>query len=84
MESVVMHVDGNGVIWALAKCRVCGEVHKYLAAEAIVDKVSCKSCKRPMKVAGAIITASRHLPTNGDALRGPNDDDARGRSSPRD
>jgi len=30
MQSVRMHTDGNGVSWAMAKCSVYGEVHKYL------------------------------------------------------
>ena len=70
MRSVVMHVDGAGVIWALAKCRLCGEVHKYLAADAIASGVNCKGCKHPMELAGAVIAAGsseRDRPTTGDA-----------------
>ena len=74
MRSVVMHVDGAGVIWALAKCRVCGEVHKYLAADAITSGVNCKSCKHPMELAGAVIAAGsseRDRPTTADAHAKP-------------
>ena len=57
MLSVVMRVDSAGVIWALAKCRVCGQVHKYPAAEAIDPGVHCKSCKHAMELAGAVISS---------------------------
>jgi len=49
MLTVRMHGDGNGVIWAMAKCRICGEVHQYLVTEAIAGPVQCKSCGRPME-----------------------------------
>ena len=62
MRTVVMHVDGSGVIWALARCRECGEVHKYLAADAIAHRVSCKSCRRPMEIQGAVIAAAEADP----------------------
>ena len=39
-----MHLDGNGVLWAIAKCRICGEVHKH-----VMDAVA----------AGALSTAKR-------------------------
>jgi len=28
MQSVRVHLDGNGVLWAIAKCRICGEVQQ--------------------------------------------------------
>ena len=55
MLTVRMHVDGSGVIWAMAKCRICGEVHKYLVTEAIAGRVQCKSCWRPMETQGAVV-----------------------------
>lgn len=54
VQSVRMHVDGSGVIWALTKCRVCGEVHKYLAAEVVEGHAVCKSCQHHMSVEGAV------------------------------
>ena len=57
MQSVRMHVDGSGVIWALTKCRVCGEVHKYLATEVVEGKAVCKSCSHQMSVEGAVFEA---------------------------
>ena len=38
--------DGSKILWAVAKCTVCGEVHKFLADEALQAPVSCKSCGR--------------------------------------
>lgn len=57
VQSVRMHVDGSGVIWALTKCRICGEVHKYLAAEVVEGHAVCKSCQHRMTVAGAVFEA---------------------------
>jgi hypothetical protein len=55
MQSVRMYTDGDGVVWAMAKCRVCGEVHKYLLTDAIAGAVKCKSCHRPMELDHALI-----------------------------
>jgi hypothetical protein len=65
MQSVRMHLDSNGVLWAMAKCRVCGEVHKYLVTEALAGLVKCKSCAHPMELPGAVIEA----PLPGDQSR---------------
>jgi len=53
-----MHLDGNGLLWAMAKCRVCGEVHKYLVSEALAGTIKCKSCARPMEIQGAVIESA--------------------------
>lgn len=55
MQSVRMHLDGTSRMWAMAKCRVCGEVHKYLVGEALAGPVKCKSCARPMEIQGAVV-----------------------------
>ena len=47
MQSVRMHLDGNGVVWAMAKCRVRGEVHEYLVSEVLAG-AKCKICRHPM------------------------------------
>jgi hypothetical protein len=57
MQSVHLHIAGNGVIWALSKCRSCGEVTKHLAADAIVGSIPCKKCGRLMDMKGATIEA---------------------------
>ena len=38
--------DGSNALWAVAKCRECGEVHKFLADDALREPVQCKSCGR--------------------------------------
>jgi hypothetical protein len=58
VQSVRMHLDGNGLLWAMAKCRVCGEVHKYLVSEALAGPIKCKSCARPMEIQGAVIESA--------------------------
>ena len=57
MQSVRLHVAGNGVIWAISKCRSCGEVAKHLAADAIVGPIACGRCGRQMDMKGATIEA---------------------------
>lgn len=57
MQSVRLHVAGNGVVWALSKCRGCGEVTKHLAADAIVSSIACNRCGRLMDMKGATIEA---------------------------
>ena len=36
--------DGSKTLWAVGKCRMCGEVHKFLADEALLTPMQCKSC----------------------------------------
>ena len=38
--------DGSNTLWAVAKCRECGEVHKFLAEDAQREPVRCRSCGR--------------------------------------
>jgi hypothetical protein len=57
MQSVRLHVAGNGVIWAMSRCKVCGEVTKHLAADAIVGVIPCSKCGHAMDMKGATIEA---------------------------
>jgi hypothetical protein len=57
MKTVHLHVDGAGTVWAIAKCRTCGEVHTFRVADAIKSSVNCRSCGRPMDMQGATIEA---------------------------
>jgi len=57
MQSVRLHVAANGVIWAMSKCRQCGEVTKHLAADAIVGAIPCRRCGHFMDMKGATIEA---------------------------
>jgi formylmethanofuran dehydrogenase subunit E len=55
MQSVRMYTDGNGVSWAMSKCSVCGEVHKYLTEIVLTGHVACKSCHHNMELDRALI-----------------------------
>lgn len=55
MQSVRLHLDGGGVLWLLAKCSRCGQVHKHLAANAAAGEIRCKSCNWVMRVEGAVL-----------------------------
>jgi len=57
MQSVHLHVAGNGVIWVISKCKSCGEVAKHLAADAIIGPIVCMQCGRQMDMKGATIEA---------------------------
>lgn len=57
MQPVHMHVDGSGVMWALTKCQMCGEVHKYLATDVVQGEATCRSCSQRISVAGALFDA---------------------------
>jgi len=56
MLSVRLHVSGNEV-WALCKCRACGDVHKYPLDDALAGPIECKRCGHPMNIKGAVIEA---------------------------
>jgi DNA-directed RNA polymerase subunit M/transcription elongation factor TFIIS len=55
MITVRLHVDGKGNIWLMARCRKCGNVHKYAAADVSQQPVKCKSCGAEMQLKGAIM-----------------------------
>jgi len=55
MITVRLHVDSNGDIWLMARCRKCANVHKYAAAEVTNRPVKCKSCGAEMHLQGAIM-----------------------------
>jgi hypothetical protein len=57
MQSVRLHVAGNGVLWALSKCKVCGEVDKHLAVDAVAGLIACKACGHRMDMKGATVEA---------------------------
>ena len=62
MYKVRLHLDGLGVLWLMAKCRTCGEVHKYLATEVATGDVRCKACNRIMNLEGASFAQAGALP----------------------
>jgi len=58
-----MHTDGNGVSWAMAKCSVCGEVHKYRTEIVLAGLVACKSCHHKMDLDRALIETEERTRT---------------------
>jgi hypothetical protein len=57
MQSVRLHVAGNGVTWVMSRCKVCGEVNKHLLADAVGATIACGKCGRQMDMRGATIEA---------------------------
>jgi hypothetical protein len=57
MQSIRLHVDGQGMVWVMSKCRGCGEVDKHLASDAIAHAIACRKCGRNMDMTGATIEA---------------------------
>ena len=57
MQSVRLHVDGKGEIWALSQCRACGEVDKHRLRDAVAGAIPCRKCRHSMNIAGATIAA---------------------------
>jgi hypothetical protein len=57
MQSVRLHIASNGVIWAMSRCKVCGEVTKHLAADAMIGLIPCPRCGHQMDMKGATIEA---------------------------
>ena len=47
---VRLHLDGSQTLWALVRCEVCTDVHKYPAIEAAQIPVQCKRCGHSMDV----------------------------------
>lgn len=58
MQSIRLHLDGRGVLWLLAMCSRCKEVHKYLATAAAAGSVHCKSCRAKLCLEGAVLRGS--------------------------
>lgn len=57
MQSVRLHVAGNGVTWVMSRCRACGEVNKHLIGDAVAGTIACAKCGRQMDMRGATIEA---------------------------
>jgi len=64
MLTTVLYVD-RGVVFALPKCRVCGQKYAYPAAEVIDHPPFCKSCGRAMDIEGTVIAARKERPRAG-------------------
>ncbi|MEO8754023.1 MAG: GAF domain-containing protein [Casimicrobiaceae bacterium] len=57
MQSVRLHVSGDGEVWALSKCSRCGEVDKHTLRLAATGTVPCKKCGHQMDMTGATVEA---------------------------
>ena len=57
MQSVRLHIAGNGTVWIMSRCKVCGSVQKHLAADALVAAIPCGTCGHRMDMKGATIEA---------------------------
>ena len=55
MKSVRLHVNGRGTVWLLAQCSRCGQIHKYLAADAATKDTPCQTCSQLMQLSGAVM-----------------------------
>ena len=63
MQSVRLHIAGDGVVWVLSRCAGCGDVDKHLASSAIAKPLPCKRCGRMMQMQGATIEAVEASPS---------------------
>ena len=57
MQSVRLHLAGDGLVWAMSRCRTCGDVTKHLVADAIAGRIQCKRCGCLMDMTGATVEA---------------------------
>jgi hypothetical protein len=57
LQGVRLHIAGNGTIWILSQCKICGQADKHLAADAIVAAVACTHCGLRMDMKDATIEA---------------------------
>jgi hypothetical protein len=70
MQSVRLHIDGAGQVWAMSRCRECGEVDKHLLERVMAGTVPCRKCGHAMDIAGAtIVAAESRLPAKDSPLR---------------
>jgi len=53
---VRIHKAGS-VVWAMSRCRACGDVHKYRIADALAAPVQCSRCKCRMNIRAAVVEA---------------------------
>jgi hypothetical protein len=57
MQSIRLHIAGDGVVWAMSRCKICGEVSKHLVSDAIGQTIPCGKCGHAMDMRGATIEA---------------------------
>ena len=57
MQSVRLHVAGDGQVWAISRCSVCGDIDKHRLQAAATGTVRCDKCGRQMDITGATVEA---------------------------
>jgi GAF domain-containing protein len=57
MQSVRLHMAGDGEVWTLSKCRRCGEIDKHTLRSAATGTVVCRKCGHGMDMTGATVEA---------------------------
>lgn len=57
MQSVRLHIAGDGEVWTLSKCRRCGEIDKHTLRAAATGTVVCRKCGHRMDMTGATVEA---------------------------
>jgi hypothetical protein len=62
MQHVHLHLAGTGEVWAMTKCKVCGDIDKFPIAQAMAAPVPCKKCGHCMDIRTATIEASEASP----------------------
>jgi hypothetical protein len=62
MQEVRLHLASTGEVWAMTKCRTCGDVDKFLLAEALANLVPCRRCGSRMDIRNATIEAADNHP----------------------
>lgn len=58
MQEVHLHLASTGDVWAMTKCKVCGDIDKFPIAQAMAATVSCKKCGHHMDIRNATIDAA--------------------------
>ncbi len=74
MQDVRLHLSGSGQVWAMTKCKVCGDIDKFLIAQARTTPVPCKKCGRHMDIRNATIEAVETQPAANGASPQPSGD----------
>jgi len=55
MQSVRVHLDGNGVLWRLRSAASAAKFNKHVMDEVAAGPVNCKTCSHPMALEGAVL-----------------------------
>ena len=66
---VRLHLGGSQTLWALVRCQLCAEINKYLALEAALVPIKCKTCGQSLDVRELVLADAVARPEiSGDLL----------------